>query len=359
MKRTYAEHAELLEELVDELQEIDEASDLTEAKHSKKMKKEYAKTEIDLDEEEEDEDEDLEEGKYSKKMKKEYMDDEEEEDLDETTEEESIASVDKAADAVKKKNELKAKGKPDPGGKPAPKVNFKEDLDAIISEESDLSEGFRHKAGTIFEAALNSRLKAEVDRLEESYQEQLSEETEEFKSNLVEKVDSYLDYVVEQWMQENELAITNGLRSEISENFMSGMKKLFVENYVEVPDSKVDLVDEMADEIESLEEQLNNSINQSLELKESINQLQRDKVLAEATYDMASTEVEKLEDLVEGLEFDNAESFSMKVKTIKEAYFNKTVKAKIDEANELAGDFIPESTDAMSRYTQAIAKFNK
>ena len=332
MLKNIDENVELLEELVDELQEIDEASDLEEAKHSKKMKKE---------------------------SEEEYMDDEDEEDedeLDETTEEESIASVDKAADSVKKKNDLKAKGKPEDFGKPAPKVSFKEDLDAIISEESQLSEGFRAKAGTIFEAALNQKLKSEVARLEENYQEQLSEEVQSFKSELVEKVDSYLDYVVEQWMQANEVAVTNGLRAEIAENFMSSLKQLFVENYVEVPDSKVDLVDEMANEIETLEEKLNDSIAQSMQLKESVKELQREKVLAEAAQDLAATEAEKLAGLVEGLEFDNAQSFSMKVKTIKEAYFAKK-SSQEDEANSLAGDFVAEDTDIMSVYAQAIAKF--
>lgn len=326
------ENVDLLEELVDELQDIDEASDLEEGKY-KKAKKESKKDEY---------------------MEEEELDDEE---LDETTEEESIASVDKAANVVKKKNELKAKGKPDPGGKPAPKVNFKEDLDAIISEESDLSEGFRQKAGTIFEAALNSKLQVEVERLEEGYQEQLSEEVSEFKSELVEKVDTYLDYVVEQWMKENELAITNGLRSEIAENFMSGLKQLFVENYVEVPESKVDLVDDMADEIESLEEKLNNSINTSLQLKESIKEMKREKIIAEASKELAATEAEKLNTFVEGLEFNNEDEFSMKVKTIKEAYFTRQRTTQSDEADALIGEFVAEETDAMAAYTQAIAKF--
>jgi hypothetical protein len=334
MPKSINENVELLEELVDELQEVDEASDLVEAKHSKKMKKE---SEDEYMDEEEDEDED--------------------EELEETTEDESIASVDKAGDAVKKKNELKAKAKPDADhGKPAPKVNFKEDLDAIIKEESQLSEGFREKAGTIFEAALNQKLKVEVERLEEGYQQQLSEEVQSFKADLVEKVDSYLDYVVEQWMKENELAVTNGLRNEIAENFMSSLKQLFVENYVEVPDSKVDLVDEMAEEIESLEEKLNNSITQTLELKESVKSMQREKILAEAAKDLAATEAEKLESLVEGLEFDSEDNYSMKVRTIKEAYFSKK-SVQADEANSLAGEFVAENTDVMSVYAQAIAKF--
>jgi predicted ATP-dependent endonuclease of OLD family len=137
---------------------------------------------------------------------------------------------------------------------------------------------------------------------------------------------------------------------------MSSLKQLFVENYVEVPDSKVDLVDEMAEEIESLEEKLNNSITQTLELKESVKSMQREKILAEAAKDLAATEAEKLESLVEGLEFDSEDNYSMKVRTIKEAYFSKK-SVQADEANSLAGEFVAENTDVMSVYAQAIAKF--
>lgn len=337
-------NVELLEELVDELQEIDEA--LAEAKHSKKMKKESDDEYMDDEELEEMEDEE-----------------EDEEDLEEDygpDVEDSIDSVDKAVDAVKKKNELKAKGKPEAKvGKPAPKVDFVKDMDKLVKEESDLSEGFRAKAGAIFEAALNQKLKVEVARLEESYQEQLDEQVVAFKSDLTEKVDSYLSYVTEQWVKENEIAITNGLRGEIAENFMSSLKQLFVENYVDVPDSKVDLVDEMANEIEALEEKLDSSIAASLQLQETVKQLQCEKVLAEASQDLAATEAEKLADLVEGIDYDSVESYSAKVKTIKEAYFS-TKASQVDEANDLAGTFVAEETTntTMAAYAQAIAKFN-
>jgi len=145
-------------------------------------------------------------------------------------------------------------------------VDFSEDLNALVESEATLSDEFKAKAETIFEAAIKSKLGEEINRLEEKYNEELAEEVESTKADLVEKVDNYLNYVVESWMEENKLAVQSGLRTEIAENFMSSLKDLFEESYIEVPEAKVDLVDEMADQVSELEESLNTTTAKNIEM---------------------------------------------------------------------------------------------
>ena len=236
--------------------------------------------------------------------------------------------------------------------------DFSGDLNALVESEATLSDGFKDKAATIFEAAVKSKLSEEIARIEESYATELAEEIASTKSDLVEKIDSYLNYVVENWMSENQVAIQTGLRSEIAENFMNGLKDLFVESYVEVPESKVDLVDDLAEQVEELETALNSQTAKNIEMTEELELFQRYEVIREHAHGLAETEVEKLASLAEDLDFVDEETFSAKVKTIKESYFTKEVKtAEVgDDLVEDTADNAVEVSSAMDSYLQALKK---
>lgn len=235
-------------------------------------------------------------------------------------------------------------------------ANFEDDLNALVSEEATLSDAFKGKAATIFEAAIKAKLAKEVDRLEEKYNEELTEEISTTKADLVEKVDSYLNYVVEQWMEDNKVAVQTGLRTEIAEKFMNNLKDLFTESYIDVPESKVDLVDELAGEVEELEEKLNTSTGQIIEMTEELESYKRNEVIREASKDLADTQVEKLKELTDDIDW--SENFADKVKTIKESYFKKeAVDNKADD--EIDETFEVESSDSMGKYLDAIKRQNK
>ena len=268
---------------------------------------------------------------------------------------------------MNKADVLKAYGKMNGQAEEAPaaqneslnvKVDFDADLNALMSDEATLSEEFKTKAGTIFEAAINSKLSEEITRLEEKYNEELAEATGAFEESMVEKVDSYLNYVVEQWTNDNRLAIQNGLRTEIAEGFMSKLKDLFVESYVEVPESKVDLVDELAEEVSELEEALNKSTANAIHMQEQMEVLYKDIIIREASEGLAQTQVEKLTGLVENIQFESVEDYAQKVATIKESYFTKP--AVVAEEAEVTEEeaFVAEAaeSDTMSQYLTAIKK---
>ena len=268
-----------------------------------------------------------------------------------------VADYDKAmkASLPKKKNELKAKAKVE-------KVDFDEDLETIIKEEATLSDGFRDKAGTIFEAVLTSKLAEEVERLEAEYAQNLEDEVTDIESGLVEKVDSYLNYVVEGWMKENEVAINQGLKTEIAEDFMTSLQAVFKEHYIEVPEGKEDLIDDLADQVSELEESLNKSTEENISLNSQVQSFEKETIIRDASSGLAETEAEKLAKLAEDVEFDTKDSFQQKVDTIKQSYFKGEVSESVDEVNSIAGeDEAPaeDLNDTMSRYTQAITKFNK
>ena len=236
-------------------------------------------------------------------------------------------------------------------------ANFEEDLNALVSEEATLSDEFKGKAATIFEAAIKSKLATEIDRLEEKYNEELAEEISTTKADLVEKVDSYLNYVVEQWMEDNKVAVQAGLRTEIAETFMNNLKDLFVESYVDVPESKVDLVDELAGEVEELEDKLNESTGKIIEMTEELENFKREQAIAEASKDLADTQVEKLRSLVQDIDF--GDNFAEKVKTVKESYFTETAETAETEEEGSDDDSIVETTDLMGQYLNAISKQTK
>jgi len=238
---------------------------------------------------------------------------------------------------------------------------YSEELEALVESEATLSDEFKAKTAVIFEAALKSKLSEEVERIEASYEERLAEETAAQKSELVEKVDSYLNYVVEQWMEDNKVAIQTGLRAEIAENFMSGLKNLFVESYIDVPESKVDLVDDLADQVEELEEALNKTTADAIAMSEVIESLQRQAIVAEAATELADTQKEKFYSLVEGVSFEDEEDFASKVATIKESFFAKApVETQEDLTEETDGDVESvEVAPSMEQYLSAMRKINK
>jgi hypothetical protein len=285
--------------------------------------------------------------------------------VDEAEEEDSLKSSKDAENMVKPKS-AKAPVASGAGDKHGEKVkakiesvDFDEDLDVLIAEEATLSDGFKEKAGTIFEAVLTSKLTQEVDRLESEYASNLEEEVKEINDDLVEKVNAYLDYVVENWMKENELAVTNGLRTEIAEEFMTSLQKVFTEHYIEVPEGKVDLVDELNDQVNELEESLNKTTEDNVRLHAQNSEYQKAEIVREQSSGLAETEAEKLASLVEDVEFEDSETFENKVKTIRDSYFKGEVSESVDEVDSLLGEDNAEQSvvsESMARYTQAINK---
>ena len=236
-------------------------------------------------------------------------------------------------------------------------ISVKEDVEALVEGE-DLTEEFKEKAATVFEAAVKSRIRSEIERMEEGYVVSLEEATATLKEEMSEKVDDYLGYVVEQWMQENELAIERGLKGEIAEDFITGLKQLFEDHYIDVPDEKYDVLEAQAEKITELEEKLNDIIEENVEKKKVVESLSRERAIAEACYDLAETETEKFTSLVEDVEFTDEESFAEKLSTLKESYFPKTGgegSFVIDDDNgETAQDI--DATDAIKSYMSAISR---
>ena len=236
-------------------------------------------------------------------------------------------------------------------------IDYQEDLDVLVAEEATLSDGFRGKASTIFEAALKTKVSAEIDRLEGEYAQNLEEEVSSVKGDLVEKVDAYLNYVVEGWMESNAVAVEAGLRTEIAESFMTSLQSVFKEHYLSVPEGKEDLVDELSEQVAELEEQLNKTTDENVELFQTVQESQRADVVRKYTSDLAATEAEKLSSLVEDVEFGDSESFDMKVKTIKESYFMKESVESTSDVDKIVGteQALTENTsDSMARYTSAL-----
>lgn len=358
---------EQLEGLVEDVEVDEELVEASAKKEAKKTDEESDEAEVEVDDEEsevedEDEDEDDDEKSESSKKKKmakedvdmpstkagmikaiyEKMSEMSKDDLTTAYNKVIAEESEEVAEEVAESAELELN------------VDFSEDLDALVDGEEALAEGFKDKAAVIFEAAVKSKVTAEVQRLEESYAEKLAEESETARGEIVEKVDGYLNYVVEQWMETNEVAVTNGLRTEIAENFIDSLQSLFVENYIEVPESKVDMVDELAGKVEELEEQLNKTVGDNIDLAEKVADYRREDILREATVGMAETEVEKLRTLAEGVEYESQESFVAKVATIKESYFKATgteIQEEVQESSEQK-----TSSPAMQAYLNALSK---
>ena len=225
-------------------------------------------------------------------------------------------------------------------------------------ENSELTDEFKKKAATVFEAAVKSKVREEVERLEEEYKNELTSEINETKEDLSEKVDNYLNYVVEEWMKENTLAIERGLKGEIAEDFISGLKQLFEDHYVDVPDEKYDVLEAQSDKISKLEGKLDETIQKVVETKEQNAQLVREKVISESVSDLAETEIEKFQSLVREVDFTDEASFREKIDTLKESYFPRTkveMKETIDDVETGTVKDI-DTSDAMNVYMTAIGR---
>ena len=240
----------------------------------------------------------------------------------------------------------------------AVQVDFTADMDALVESEATLSETFKDKAAVIFEAAIKSKVSDEVARIESELQEELDEEIKTAREEMIEQVDGYMNYVVEKFMEENKLAIENGIRTEIAEDFMGKLKDLFTESYIDVPESKVDLVDELSEQVADLEERLNETTETAIEQNQLLEELMRDAIIREHSRDLAETQVEKLKSLAEELDFEDPEAFAAKVETVKESYFTKKkVSVAADQLDESAEE--EEVSPEMAMYVQALRRSNQ
>ena len=241
-------------------------------------------------------------------------------------------------------------------------IDVSEHVEALMNGEGDLSEEFKRKAATVFEAAVKSKVRTEVERLEEEYRDELEENINTTKSELTERVDTYLNYVVEEWMKENELAIERGLKGEIAEDFISGLKQLFEDHYVDVPDEKYDVLEAQSEKISELEGKINEMMEKSIQMKNENASLVKEQVVSELSSDLAETEIEKFKGLVEDVDYSDEESYREKLATLKESYFpsvkpNSTPVAEtIDDVETGNAQSDIDTTDSMAAYMTAIGR---
>ena len=237
-------------------------------------------------------------------------------------------------------------------------VDVKEHVDALLNADDSLSKEFKEKAATIFETAVKSKIREEIKRLEEEYQEEVRTEVADTTKSLTEKVDTYLDYVTSEWMKENELAIERGLKGEIAEDFISGLKQLFEDHYIDVPAEKYDVLEAQADKISKLEKKLEETIQQVVEAKKSEGALMKESVKTEVSSDLTETEIEKFDSLAQEVEYTDKESYTEKLKTIKENYFpKKQVMSETAHDEVETGTAVQADIDGpMGAYMSAIGK---
>lgn len=379
-----------------------ESEELTEEEIAEKAK--VAAKEDSSDGNEDDDEEEVEEGKSAKASVKKEEEDEEESDSEEDEEEveEAVKAVVpktkngmlksvyeklnglkkdqlaaqyetilKATDIVKEDSvEEEVESKRTKAAITAEDLNIdvKDDVEALIQGEDGLTEEFKQKASTIFEAAVQSKVLEEVNKKANEIEAQLKEDQDksgaDFKKDMSEKVDGYLTYVVEEWMKENELAIEKGIRSELVEDFMSGLRTLFSEHYIDIPEEKVDMVDDLFTKVEDLETSLDEEMNRGVELQKELAQFKKDDALKEATKELADTETEKISKLAEGIEYENTEQYIEKLNVLKESYFPKSDTAiseitETDETIEVLEDQPEEKlNENMEHYTSAIKRYN-
>ena len=296
--------------------------------HMKGLKKEelaalYSNTLMTEEEEEEEEDEDEDEEEmeamHHKKMKKE--------------------SIDQVVDSL----------------------DVSDDVNALVDGE-ELSEEFKTKAATIFESAVKSKVRAELEKIQEENDKVIEEMAESTINDMTEKVDDYLNYVVEQWMEENQLAIERGLKGEIAEDFISGLKNLFEDHYIDVPDEKYDILEANLTKIEELEEKLNKQMDENIQLRKQKGELVKESMISDVADGMTDTETEKFQSLVEDVEFSDEESYKEKLQTIRESYFGSSTAQVLTEEGSIEDNTPTESvevSDKMSKYLKAIGRDHK
>lgn len=241
-------------------------------------------------------------------------------------------------------------------------VNMKESVAAMFNNE-ELSEDFKEKATIIFEAAVTANVNAAIEELQEQYADALIAETAALEENMQEQINQYMTYAVEQWMENNVVAIEHDLKSQITENFLVGLKTLFEEHQINIPDNEFDVVDELQSEIQSMQEKLDSVITENMSLKGEVNESHRDKILADVTEGLAATQVEKLVSLAEGVEYDSAENYRKKLVIVKENYFptDKSMTGKtqslMEEIQDDNGQKPASSTNSVvSNYAKAISR---
>ena len=277
----------------------------------------------------------------------------------------------KPSDASGQKAEFSAKGDVKAGHEPEGETIAEEEAEtssiievdlsadvAALTEGEDLSEEFKEKAATIFEAAVVSRLNEELERMHEDYAKVLAEEIETVKSELAEQVDEYLSYAVTKWMEDNSLAIEAGIKTEMAENILDGIKQVFVENHIDLPEEKVDLVDEMIEQLDRMEGKLNESIEENVSLHKEIGNFVKNGIVSEVSEGLTLTQREKMMSLAEAVEFDNEESFREKVSTLRDSYFSTK-----PESKEVTEDVEVEQsqvvTESMDAYVKALSRWTK
>ena len=279
------------------------------------------------------------------------------------------APTTKPSDASAQKAEFSDKGDVKAGHEPEGDVIAEEPAEKVIevdlsadvaalTEGEELSDGFKDKAKTIFEAAVVSRLNEELERMHEDYAKALEAEIETVKSDLAEKVDEYLTYAVEGWMKKNQLAVESGIKAEMGESVLSGLKQVFVENYIDLPDEKVDLVDGLQEQLNNMESKLNESIEENVGLSKQVGGYIKNGIVTEIAEGLSLSQKEKLVSLAEAVEFENEEAFKAKVSTLRESYFS-TKPEKTEVSEDVQVENAPEAGSAMDAYSQAIARWAK
>lgn len=242
-------------------------------------------------------------------------------------------------------------------------VSMKEDMDKMFEGE-DLSEEFKEKATTFFEAAVHAKLQEHVAKLEEQFEQKLTEEVEAIAEDLVGKIDDYMDYVVKEWMEENSVAIESSLRTQVTEEFIGGLKSLFQEHYLDIPDEKVDVVESLAAEVDELQAKLNESIEKQIQLTKQIDEQSKHLIFSEVSEGLADTQADKFKTLAEGVEFSDAATFKKKLETLKESYFStKSTSTQLIVESEIEAAEMVEPPAvvpaAVARYVSAITRTSK
>ena len=318
---------EVVEEEVEEIQEMPKLkSEMLDGlvAHMKSLKKEdlaklYASNLMKEEDEEEEEEDEEEEEMESKKVAKE--------------------SIDQVVDSL----------------------DVSDDVNALVDGE-ELSEEFKSKAATIFESAVKTKVRAELEKIQEQNDQLIEEMAESTINDMTEKVDDYLNYVVEQWMEENQLAIERGLKGEIAEDFISGLKNLFEDHYIDVPDEKYDILEANLTKIEELEEKLNKQMDENIQLRKQKGELVKESMISDVADGMTDTETEKFQSLVEDVEFSDEESYKEKLQTIRESYFGSSTAQVLTEEGSIEDNTPTESvevSDTMSKYLKAIGRDQK
>ena len=284
---------------------------------------------------------------FMSKVKKEEVETEEEVVAeDQTSEEEVVTEEEVTEEEVTELPEI------------TDEVDIDDDVNALLGGQ-ELSEEFREKAKTIFEAALKSKVTELREAMEAHYESKLVEEVEGMKDELIERVDSYLEYVADEWVQENALQVERGIRTEMTESFLEGMRGLFEEHYVSIPEDKYDVVESMVDKLDEMESKLNEQIEKNITITKSLSEATADGIVSEVSEGLSSTQKEKLASLAEGVGFESEESYKEKLETLKESYFKTSPKRSDTEVLTEENAAAPATTDAMSAYIQALSHATK